>query len=280
MLRIVLSGLLIATPAKPLFAGWVRSAEGQVQVKSGSEIKTYAAANTRGIRLFAGQQVRSMQGAASLLIFGKELSLKSARGWYVVPDEAKKAPAGRDVYAKYLTRAGRTRDASLAEKLWLAVTLTELTNPDKNRAIQIRLTPAKGTYKVGDVVRVQIRNESTIPLYCTVFDIDPEGTVNVIIPGHSGKPIPAESGWITLSHAFRLALPAGWKSGDEIFKLLATEKPINLAAIQTRNETRRAGGPPESMDSLSALLWMLTDTQSDPDPGTWTSAKAAFKISR
>jgi len=278
MLRFAIIGLMaMAVPAKPLFAGWVRSAEGQVQLRSGSEVKTFPAANSRGIRLYAGQQVRSIKGTANLLIFGKELGLKSERGWYVVPDEAKKAPAGRDAYSKYLLRAGRERDAGFSERLWLALSLTELTNPKPIGPVNLRLAPNIKSFKVGDEIGIEVRNDASLPLYFSVFDIDCEGTVQRLI---AAVKVPAKSGWVALPDKYRLALPAGWTQGTEVFKVVATEKSVDLRALETRNEVRRPEAPDPAMNPLEALVWTLSSGPAEADFGAWSVASVTFQIKK
>lgn len=263
-----------ASLGKPTFAGWIRQASGSVQVRSaGTDVVSIDAKHARGLRLFAGQEVK---GTATLLIYGHQFDLKAAKGWYLVPDDAKKAPPGRDIYAKYILRAGRTRNDRLNEQLWQAITISELANPTSNYQVQIRVTPVKKSYRVGDRIAVKVKNDSPRPLYFSVMDIDCEGHVARIIPRtEDPRPVKAKSGWTRIGNSFLLALPAGWKQGTEQFKVVATEKPIDLSIFDTDNLSRHI----EVLDpDLDPLQYLMRTLGSQADPGQWTTALAEFTI--
>lgn len=263
--------LMLAAPMKPMFAGWIRSADGAVTVVSAASPSAQGV-SIAGRRLYAGDKVKASK-SAKLLVFGREVSLTAASGWYVVPRDAAKAPKGRDVYAKFILRAGRSRDTALAERLWLAMTLDALAS---NSKVGIRLNPSKPKYKAGDRVTLQLQNQANGPLYFTVFDIDPEGMVSPIV---RTKLIGPGSSWINAG-TFRLALPKGWAKGTETFKVVATTTAADLSGIDTDNTVRNQVGSMEEMDSLAYLLATLAKDGRAPETGSWSVRKLTFEIQK
>lgn len=88
-----------------------------------------------------------------------------------------------------------------------------------------------------DTVMLKVVNQSTVPIFYTILDIDARNQVKVLFPGE---------GWMAAD--FRLApgaesppLPVRFKEpGREVLKLIATPKPIDLRdAIATRGQNQK-----------------------------------------
>lgn len=88
-----------------------------------------------------------------------------------------------------------------------------------------------------DTVMLKVVNQSTVPIFYTILDIDARNQVKVLFPGE---------GWMAAD--FRLApgaesppLPVRFKEpGREVLKLIATPKPIDLRdAIATRGKNQK-----------------------------------------
>jgi len=277
-------GILAAVPAdKPLFAGWIRRSTGAVEFTHGAGPSNggIPASSTTGQRLYAGQKIHVIRGVATLLIYGRQFDLTPAKGWYTIPNDARKKPPGSDIYAKYISRAGRTRGDEMAEQLWVALTLADLTSWRSlaDHPAHIRLVPAKTRYRVGERISIEVENAGDAPFHMAVLDIDCEGKVTPLVKEQ--KLIPAHSGWTRIGGTFALGLPAGWKEGTEQLKFLATQNRIDLAGFDPDNRTRFE---PEAEIDLHSdpLAYLLRTLNGDgtPSPGSWTTVISTFTISR
>ncbi len=85
-------------------------------------------------------------------------------------------------------------------------------------------------FKNGDVVKIKVTNQGYKPAYFTLLDIQPDNKINVLIPNAEETPAeflvpPGQS--IEVKRLFEFGPPAG----TEVFKLIATDKPIDLRPI-------------------------------------------------
>ncbi|MEO1263148.1 MAG: caspase family protein [Bacteroidota bacterium] len=100
-------------------------------------------------------------------------------------------------------------------------------------------------FKVGDIFKLRLHNWGDKTAYFTLLDIQPDNRINILIPGPNETPAdfsiaPGESKIIDTP--FEIAPPIG----TEVFKLIATEQPIDLSSIvSTRGKaTRNASSNP------------------------------------
>lgn len=274
----ICAGALVVTLgpaiAKPIFAGWIRQTSGTVVLRDGGTDITLESRKAFGKRLFGGNKVRAMKSPASLLLFGRRFELTPAKGWYTIPSDPKKAPAGQDVYAKYILRAGRTRDSILYEKLWLALALQDLRNPDSSLKVELRVVNPKASYRTQDTVSLEARNGGP-PAFVSVFDIDCEGTVAGIV---RSVRLEAE-GWKKLG-TFRLDLPPGWKEGREVFKLIATDGETDFSSFDSDNRVRHEVVVEGAIDPLMYLLQITAGDKAGSNLGAWSTAETSVTIRR
>ncbi len=85
--------------------------------------------------------------------------------------------------------------------------------------------------KDGDVLKIRLTNRGTRKVFFTLLDIQPDNKINVLIPDETRSPEefsiqPGEAG-IEIGQRFAISPP----SGTEVFKLIATQEPIDLRPI-------------------------------------------------
>ncbi len=94
--------------------------------------------------------------------------------------------------------------------------------------------------KYGDAFRIKVTNNGYKPAYFTLLDIQPDNQVNVLIPLPGTNETPAEfvvpaGGVFEVKRPFGIGPPAG----TEVFKLIATDQPIDLRSVsQHRGQTK------------------------------------------
>lgn len=110
----------------------------------------------------------------------------------------------------------------------------------------------------GDHFKVKFINEGRKNAYISLLDIQPDNIVNLIIPGEketAEEYVVAAKDSLELSYIFEIGKPYG----VEVFKLIATEEPVNLSPIVTnrggdaaRGEIvgRRGGGKVHPLEEL------------------------------
>lgn len=84
----------------------------------------------------------------------------------------------------------------------------------------------------GDFFRVKFINEGRKKAYISLLDIQPDNIINLLIPGDketAEEYVIAAKDSLELGHIFEIGKPYG----VEVFKLIATEEPINLSSIIT-----------------------------------------------
>lgn len=102
--------------------------------------------------------------------------------------------------------------------------------------------------KVGDGFRIRVINDGYKPAYYTLLDIQPDNVINVLMPMANSQETPAEF----VVEAKSVAEPPakyykkiGPPLGFEVFKLIATDQPIDLRnVVKTRGQTKSASQNP------------------------------------
>lgn len=105
--------------------------------------------------------------------------------------------------------------------------------------------------KVGDGFRIEVTNHGYRPAYFTLLDIQPDNVMNVLMPSQwEPKETPAE---FVVEADSKFPIPGGGKYskvitpplGTEVFKLIATDQPIDLRTVtKSRGQTRSASQNP------------------------------------
>jgi hypothetical protein len=104
----------------------------------------------------------------------------------------------------------------------------------------------------GDAYRLRVANDAGRPLYVTLLDLMPDGSVSQLFPHSDYAPglteVPAGG-----SYEIPLCFTAEDMPGQEILKLFATVDPVDFSAVVQSRGSRGAGGG----DTLSPLeeLW-------------------------
>lgn len=105
--------------------------------------------------------------------------------------------------------------------------------------------------KVGDGFRIEVTNHGYRPAYFTLLDIQPDNVMNVLMPSQwDTKETPAE---FVVEPDSKFPKPGGAKYskvigpplGTEVFKLIASDQPIDLRMVtKSRGQTRSASQNP------------------------------------
>lgn len=119
--------------------------------------------------------------------------------------------------------------------------------------IETKTSPDGGIrFKTGDVFRIKVINESNKPAFFTLLDIMPDNRVEVLIPAENEtseefKIMPGQS--LELPREWELAPPLG----TEVFKLIATDQPVDLRpVVQSRGNISKGVGPQSPVEKLFA----------------------------
>ncbi|NUM31518.1 MAG: caspase family protein [Bacteroidetes bacterium] len=108
--------------------------------------------------------------------------------------------------------------------------------------------------KAGESYKIKVTNNGTKDLYFTIIDIQPDNKINLVVPN-------AETG--RTSHDYFIKRGESKELGDddiivfypptgnEVFKIIATEKPLDLSSIIT---TRGSGSRGENESPFAALF--------------------------
>ena len=101
-------------------------------------------------------------------------------------------------------------------------------------------------FQDGDGFQIKIYNQGEKTAYYTLIDIQPDNLVNILIPDSKAKEVPVDfqigpGEIILVKKVFAIGPPAG----TEVFKLVATDEPIDLGSIvQSRGATKDASPNP------------------------------------
>jgi hypothetical protein len=134
-------------------------------------------------------------------------------------------------------------------------------------------------FRPGDQALMRIVNHSSVPVYITVIDIQPDGQVNPVIPNpYRGEDaeefkVPAGRSWIVP----RKRIGFGPPYGMETFKIFCSRYPLNFAPVlMTRGEPK--GEPKNPIDALFNQSYSLNrgvsietfDTEAEAATFTYT----------
>ena len=126
------------------------------------------------------------------------------------------------------------------------------------------------SFKVGDTLLIKVINVGKEAAYFNILDIQPDGIINALVPrkGVDGKEYKLEAGTskILVEKPIKLSPPVG----TEIFKVFATNVPINFTSIVgTRGENKGNGHPLEKLLQSTYQTRGADDVSiSDEDPGS------------
>lgn len=110
------------------------------------------------------------------------------------------------------------------------VTLVPFT-PDETVTVKI---------KIDDIIQVRVKNNGLKPAYFSLIDIFPNNDFRIILPDSNNTPEEMK-----ILPEQELTLPSQWTIGEplgaEIFKLIATDKPLDLKnAFGTRGSVNQS----------------------------------------
>ena len=251
-LAIAMSACAAQKPAQDTFAGWIRSSSCSVLLQNPARKKAIPlnSTQTTAFKLYAGQSVRAVgSGVVKLLIYGHEHLLTPEKGWYPIPKSKDQAPKGQDIYVKFTSRAGMPRgEKANPESIWRAFSLTDLVNPNPHSPVKIHgsihlesgqrvATSKTSTVKTGAHFWFEAENDSNIPVFVSIVDIDCAAGVDVIPSKSNGGPIrlAPHSGWIRCGELMTADLPTGFKTGIERFRFIATTHPVDLFSLASKS---------------------------------------------
>lgn len=106
-----------------------------------------------------------------------------------------------------------------------------------------RQANGKLVFTSGDKIKLKVSNLGKKAFYFSIFDIQPDNKVNLLIPGKHRSVEeyylkPGET--LVLPHRWTLSAPYG----QELFKLIALDQPINILQPYTRGENIKLPPPP------------------------------------
>lgn len=99
------------------------------------------------------------------------------------------------------------------------------------------------TFKAGEAYKIKVSNNSNKLLYFSIIDIQPDNVINLVVPNANTGRMPIEyqvKPGETLVLGDDDIIVFYPPIGNEVFKLIATEKPLDLSTIiKTRGESSR-----------------------------------------
>lgn len=114
-------------------------------------------------------------------------------------------------------------------------------------------------FQVRDSFKIRVTNEGDKAAYFTILDIQPDHVINVVAPDE--KETPAElrvrpGQTVELRNFFQVGPPAG----VEMFKLIATEKPVDLRPlVQTKGQALKANDQADPLEKLFGQTYFNDD---------------------
>jgi len=142
------------------------------------------------------------------------------------------------------------------------------------------------TFKSGDAYKIKVTNNGTKILYFTIIDIQPDNKINLIVPN-------AETGRSAVDYQIK---PGETKElgdddiiefyppvGNEVFKIIATESPLDLSTIiSTRGEDKRGDKDNNPFSALFSESYKSAGTRGPKMPnvpqGSANVYSVTFKI--
>lgn len=108
--------------------------------------------------------------------------------------------------------------------------------------------------KAGESYKIKVTNNGTKDLYFTIIDIQPDNKINLVVPNaETGRTV--HDYFIKRGESKELGdddiIVFSPPTGNEVFKIIATEKPLDLSSIIT---TRGSGSRGENDSPFAALF--------------------------
>lgn len=99
-------------------------------------------------------------------------------------------------------------------------------------------------FNKGDKIKIKVSNSGQKAFYFSIFDIQPDNKINLLVPGKRRTP---EEYYLAPGHA--MILPHRWTLSDpygqEVFKIIALDRPVNILQPYTRGDSFFLPPPPE-----------------------------------
>jgi hypothetical protein len=110
-------------------------------------------------------------------------------------------------------------------------------------------------FQNGDVLKIRVTNRGTKAAYFTLLDIQPDNVITPLIPGNTETPAefrvsPGQT--VDVPKIFTIGPPAG----VEVFKLIATEEPVDFRPLICADTTR--GISPANLSASSLHVHSTT----------------------
>jgi len=130
--------------------------------------------------------------------------------------------------------------------------------------------------KPEDSISIELNNESSVPLYINLLSIDSESTVIRFSPegDRSHRPLSPKSGWSVFGKQIKI----GPVEGVAHFKVVASTKPLDLSALETRGAVSHVGEVPLNKDPLVYLVQAASLSSGAPNPGQWATAQVDILV--
>lgn len=105
-------------------------------------------------------------------------------------------------------------------------------------------------FQDGDIIKIRVHNRGNKAAFFTLLDIQPDNHLSVLIPGDLETPDEFRIGpgqTLDVPKIFQIGPPAG----VEMFKLIATEQPVDLRPVtKSRGAATRSNTKPEPLEQL------------------------------
>lgn len=139
-----------------------------------------------------------------------------------------------------------------AIQLQLEIVPIELDRRTMLEKMEINRRDALGnlTLREGDIVKLRVTNAGSRAAYFTLLDIQPDNQINILLPSETETPAElraAPGQTVVVPRFFEIAPPFG----VEMFKLIATDQPIDLRPIA---QSRGASGTKSGSNPLEQLF--------------------------
>lgn len=130
---------------------------------------------------------------------------------------------------------------------------------DDGNALQVQ--PMTGNdlthFKVGEKFKLVIENHGTTAAYYTVLDIQPDNMITVIVPNKCSDKVASEfhiqPGEQQVYDCTFMASPP---LGTDILKLIATQEPLDLSAIESKRGLMEEEASPHPFEKLFAASYL------------------------
>jgi len=132
------------------------------------------------------------------------------------------------------------------------------------------------SFNAGDKMVIWVNNKSAKNLYVNILDMQPDGTINAILPNNSERIfaddllVPAGSSFTFKNYTITLAPPYG----KEIFKVFASPDRIDLESIANSNGAGRRG----NLKPFEALLQQSFSSRSAMDQTIGTADGSSYNL--